>query len=127
MDAGGETWAAKRAIEAHLAACAAALFCESSAGGRGGFARGAGTARPQRCEHDADLYACGSGEAQGDSREVSSAALVNAPARSSVMVECHTPTAASPRRRGSTLRARDKSHIFQCGKGRHIFHCAERM
>src|SRR3954471_2530550 len=77
VDAGGEIWAAKRAVEAHLAACAKALFCEPFAWRRRRFARGAGITRPQRCEHDADLYACRSKQAEGDPSEVSSAAIIS--------------------------------------------------
>src|SRR5438034_831896 len=71
VDAGGKIWAAERAAQAHFASRFEALFCESFTRRRGGFASCAGITWAQRCEHDADLHACGSGEAESHPSEVS--------------------------------------------------------
>jgi len=44
--------------EARDAACAAAFFRDTSAGGRDGYPDGAGSARAFECEDDANLHAC---------------------------------------------------------------------
>ena len=72
VDAGGEIRAQERDSAGGIATYAPALFCDAFNRRRSGPARGAGTAGAQRHQHDSDLYARGSGSAEGGASEVSS-------------------------------------------------------
>src|SRR5450432_936265 len=76
VDAGRSLWKKKRIIKTHFAPRFTALFCDASAGRRGGFARRAGITGPQRYQHDADLHARRFIEAQSDAQKISSARLI---------------------------------------------------